>query len=329
MELTTAGKRPGTDIKIDVFYDRTDGFSKYINDPMNYKIVLIRSGSFVMETDGEYKVITAPSLMMMNEKADLKVVSQSGVTTDTIYFKPTFIREEFTFEAINSGRYEKFLSAVPGGDRMSADSRMTEAIEGDVSFEKCFADPIYQDALLLLEFIWHQKNIVCYSLTAQEYDAGRRVIQSIRYDLIEQPDNFWILRVRYFLISSLFTATADFYRNFRQDELYKDPLVAEVARYLWENLGEEISLSDILKKFSVNKNTLNDAFNKELSMSCMNYLEQLRVNSAKKKLQFTDDTVSMISNECGYTDTNYFSKVFKKHTGMTASEYRKHMKELI
>ena len=49
---------------------------------------------------------------------------------------------------------------------------------------------------------------------------------------------------------------------------------------------------------------------------------------ANKLLQFTNYSVSEISNMCGYRDTNYFSKVFKKHTGMTASEYQKQMKDL-
>ena len=162
----------------------------------------------------------------------------------------------------------------------------------------------------------------------QEYDTANRLSASVRYDLEEQPDNFWILRVRYFIISLLFAATADFYINCRQYELYKDPLVADVSSYLWDHLHEEITLESLLKRFSVNKNTLNDAFNNEVSMSCMAYLEDLRVNRAKKILQFGDESVSEISQICGYDDTNYFSKVFKKHTGQTPSEYRKQMKGL-
>ena len=203
-----------------------------------------------------------------------------------------------------------------------------DLLEGDYIFEDCFRDSIYQDYLLLSEFFGRGRDIVCYSLTKQEYDMALRLAMSIRYDLVEQPDNFWILRVRYFIISSLFTATADFYINWRQNELYKDPLVAKVASYFWDHLNEEITLESVLKRFSVNKNTLNDAFNNELSMSCMAYLEYLRVSRAKKALQFGDESVSEISQICGYDDTGYFSKVFKKHTGQTPSEYRKQMQTL-
>ena len=94
------------------------------------------------------------------------------------------------------------------------------------------------------------------------------------------------------------------------------------------NSDEEITLESVLKRFSVNKNNLNDAFNNELSMSCMAYLEYLRVSRAKKELQFGDESISEISQTCGYDDTGYFSKVFKKHTGQTPSEYRRQMKTL-
>lgn len=329
MDLKTKSKRPEMKSSIDVFLDESEGFSKCINDPGTYKAVLVESGSFVVEDKGEYRVITAPAAMAVNEKAELKVISESGVRTSTVFFKPTFIREEFSFDAIGSGKFDKFFKAVKEPAQMKPDELMYSAIRGiGAEFDEDFKDSIYQDAMLLLEFNWHQRNIVFYSLTEQEYSTAVRILRSLKHELEMQPDNFWILRTRYFLISLLFTATADFYRDSRQDEIYKDPLVAKVARYMWENIGNDISLSDILKKFSVNKNTLNDAFNNEKSMSCMAYLEQLRMNFANKLLQFTDHSVSEISSICGYSDSNYFSKVFKKHTGMSASEYQKQMKGL-
>nr|MCR4748702.1 AraC family transcriptional regulator [Lachnospiraceae bacterium] len=45
-------------------------------------------------------------------------------------------------------------------------------------------------------------------------------------------------------------------------------------------------------------------------------------------LQYGKHTVSEISVGVGYSDTNYFSKVFKKHTGITPSEYLKQMRDL-
>ena len=74
------------DCSVDVFYEQTKGFSKHLNDKENYKMVLVSSGSFVVEEDGEYKMISAPAGIMLNEKADFRLVSESNVKCDTICF---------------------------------------------------------------------------------------------------------------------------------------------------------------------------------------------------------------------------------------------------
>lgn len=328
MELVTKSKRKGMDCSIDVFYEQTVGFSKHINDKTSYKIVLINSGSFVVEDNGKYLAISTPAAILINEKSDFKVISEENVKCRTIFFRPTIIREEFTIEAINSHKYDKFLSVLKDEGVIDRE-KLEHLITGDIQFEDCFSKHmIYQDALYLIELFWTGRDIIYYSLTKQEYDTLLRHFLSIEYEINNQPDNFWIMRTRFFMQSILFMATADFYRNFRQSAIYSDPLVAKVTRYFWEHIDEDITLESVLKLFSVNKNLLNDAFNKEVSMSCMAYLEQLRINTAKSELQYGKHTVSEISVGVGYSDTNYFSKVFKKHTGMTPSEYLKQMRNL-
>ena len=328
-ELVTRSKRPGMDCTIDIFHEKTRGFSKNINDRTTYKMVLVDDGSFVVEEDGEYKTIVAPAFILLNEKADFSVISEDNIRSRTIFFRPNVIRDEFTIEALNSGKYDKFLSAVGPDAKMDNDEDFQKVCFGDTEFEDCFSkEMVYQDALLLTMFCKSNRNIHIYSLFRQEYDMGRRLFGSVEYELNAQPDNFWILRTRYFVISILFTAAADFYRNYRHDEIYSDPLVAKVSRYFWENIDQEITLDTILKNFSVNKNTLNAAFKEEVGMSCMNYLEKLRMNLAQGELQFSKATISEISQLCGYSDTNYFSRVFKKHFDMTPSEYRDSMSGL-
>ena len=323
----TRSKRPGMKCSLDVLYDHTIGFSKYINDKSMYKIVLIRSGSFVYEDEGKYRLVTAPAVLALSEKADFKILSEREVESRTVLFRPSVIREEFTFDAINSGMYDKFLSAATDDGEMSEQEKMEHAIDEDLAFEYCFSNNmVYQDALYVSAFLWSKKDILHYALTRQEYDTLRRLFLSIEYEINEQPDNFWILRTRYFITSILFM-NFDFYRNDRQDDIYENPLVARVCRYFWDKLSDEITLADVLKEFSVNKNTLNEAFYKELDMSCMAYLEQMRINIAKRFLQISDYSIAHISMMCGYTDTNYFSKVFKKHMGVTPSEFQKSMKE--
>ena len=48
------------------------------------------------------------------------------------------------------------------------------------------------------------------------------------------------------------------------------------------------------------------------------------MNTAKELLSETDMPVAAVGEKCGYTDSNYFSRIFRKSTGMTPTEFRRH-----
>ena len=322
MEFITRSKRSNMECSIDVYFERVNGIPQYINDKTTWKMLLLDRGSFKIEQNNGFRVIKAPAAITLNEKAEIKIVSSDNARLRVIFFKPTFLRDEFTYEAIESRLYEKFLSAA-GEDKKAGFEKYLTAVNDNVEFEKCFwKNEIYQDALYLLNFIMFEDGIGIWELTSQEYEFIRRLAISVEYDLEEQPDNFWTLRVRHFLKDILFMGIADFYHNFREEEIFKDQLVASVVQYCRENLMTKINLSMILKEFSVNKNQLNVAFDNEVGMTCMEYVEKMRINYSKRLLDEQNWSISEISEKIGYDDTNYYSKVFKKHIGMTPSEYR-------
>ena len=58
-------------------------------------------------------------------------------------------------------------------------------------------------------------------------------------------------------------------------------------------------------------------------MSPMQYIISLRISMAKGYLENSAKNISEISNEVGYDNALYFSRLFRKYTGMTPTEYRK------
>jgi YesN/AraC family two-component response regulator len=62
---------------------------------------------------------------------------------------------------------------------------------------------------------------------------------------------------------------------------------------------------------------------KQSSMTCMSYLQKLRLDLGKILLTKTELPVSEISMRVGYPDPNYFTKLFKKTEGMTPTRFRK------
>ena len=121
--------------RIKEIYEEGTGFSEHLDDKTTYKVVLVDRGSFIAEEDGKYRLITSPAAIAINEKAELKVISERGVKSRTLFFKPTILRDEFTIENLNSGKYDRFFSALPDGNELTEKENMNMLIDGDVKFD--------------------------------------------------------------------------------------------------------------------------------------------------------------------------------------------------
>ena len=57
-------------------------------------------------------------------------------------------------------------------------------------------------------------------------------------------------------------------------------------------------------------------------MGIAEYLKKLRIDKAQQLIRTTELTISEISDRVGFSDYNYFRRVFKSETGISAKEYR-------
>lgn len=99
---------------------------------------------------------------------------------------------------------------------------------------------------------------------------------------------------------------------------------AQILAYLSEHFTEPISLTELAEKFGVNHSHLSRTFSAKLSCGYLDYLHQLRVERAKNLLAQTQDKVSDIAFQCGFSDQRSFNRVFRQLTQLTPREYREH-----
>lgn len=100
------------------------------------------------------------------------------------------------------------------------------------------------------------------------------------------------------------------------------PAVRVAMRYVQENYQKNItlfSISDVVNLTSVYFCIL---FKRETGVTFIDYLNKFRVDTAKKMLKDTRFNINEIAEKCGYQDSRYFSRTFKKIIGITPSEYR-------
>lgn len=86
---------------------------------------------------------------------------------------------------------------------------------------------------------------------------------------------------------------------------------------------EELSLNELAKRYAVSKGYLSACFHKEVDMTVTDYIHATRVRQSIRMLNTTDLPIQTIAERCGYPDSNYYTRVFKKITGQSPQQYRK------
>lgn len=105
-------------------------------------------------------------------------------------------------------------------------------------------------------------------------------------------------------------------------ESKKSPIVKEICIYSINNIENNISITTISEALFLTKNYIGDIFKQETGMTIGEYIIMLKIARAKKLIVDGDFKSYEIAQKLGYKDTEYFSKVFKKHTGLSPMEFR-------
>lgn len=105
------------------------------------------------------------------------------------------------------------------------------------------------------------------------------------------------------------------------------PLVRKAIQYIHLNLGHDLSLPTIAEETNVSSGYLSKIFVSETRLGVSMYIRRERCKKAASLLASTNHSVQNICNYIGFTDANYFVKIFKKEYGSTPSAYRIEMQK--
>ena len=93
--------------------------------------------------------------------------------------------------------------------------------------------------------------------------------------------------------------------------------------YIQRSYGNpRLSLQDISRHVGISNSHFCTLFRRETGVTINQYITEVRLERARKLLRETTDSVTRVSALCGYTDNNYFGRLFHKTYGMTPMEYR-------
>ena len=103
------------------------------------------------------------------------------------------------------------------------------------------------------------------------------------------------------------------------------PLTRHVIDYIHIHLSEELSLSVLAEKFNRHPAALSGSFRKETGMTVTAWIRRERIRKAVYYLNASSLGIREIASAVGFHDLGYFSRVFRTQTGMSPSDYRKHI----
>ena len=115
-------------------------------------------------------------------------------------------------------------------------------------------------------------------------------------------------------------------RFVKEGKQNKSDLVNEIERaahYFEENYNKEISIEQYAQEHLMTVNRFIISFKNIMKMTPMQYIMSLRITAAKGYFDSTNKNVTEVSSAVGYDNSLYFSRVFKKYTGYSPSEYKK------
>lgn len=95
-----------------------------------------------------------------------------------------------------------------------------------------------------------------------------------------------------------------------------------VLDYIHNNLTEKIQIDDLSAKTLMNRSTFFKSFKEQFGITPVDYINRERLRMAKQLLAHTNDNITQISWQTGFTDANYFVRLFKKTEGLTPGSYR-------
>lgn len=103
-------------------------------------------------------------------------------------------------------------------------------------------------------------------------------------------------------------------------------ITKKAKEYIKLNYKKQINLEDVSQSINVSSQYLSRLFKAETGENFIDYLTSIRIEKAKDLLQKTDMSIKEICFQIGYSDPNYFSRLFKKMLGLTPTEYKDKLK---
>lgn len=104
---------------------------------------------------------------------------------------------------------------------------------------------------------------------------------------------------------------------------HEDAIIREAQAWLSEYFSTAAPITEVVKQFDIPERSFKRRFSKATGYSPIAYVQRLRIEDAKRRLERTSASIDQISWSVGYEDAASFRRLFKRITGITPGDYRR------
>lgn len=125
-------------------------------------------------------------------------------------------------------------------------------------------------------------------------------------------------------IGSLSAEMIERYNNLVKEHTLRNfsPSVQKAMAIVDCDLTADLSLKAVSEELGINESYFSSLFRKETTKTFTHFVNEKRIEHAKKLLTSTSLQIQTVAQHCGILDVNYFTKLFRKYTGTTPGKYR-------
>ncbi|WP_233838383.1 GlxA family transcriptional regulator [Paraburkholderia sp. ZP32-5] len=102
----------------------------------------------------------------------------------------------------------------------------------------------------------------------------------------------------------------------------EDPILSKVYRYVSEHITDTLSIEDLANAAAVSRRTLSRMFAKHAKVTPSVFVEQVRVDTARKLLEDTDAPLKTVAFKCGFHNATHMRTTFSRRLNVTPKQYR-------
>jgi len=307
MLLSSVGKEHHQAKKVPARLTALAAGAPRLGDPERLKLVFLREGNAVLTEGDAAEALVSPVVALLGNTRIAALALGPGAAGEVLFFHPEYLNAELTFDEL---------------------ARPTRLSRTGLEDRYLLRHHLREDGL-------RGRTVQLEALSAQRL-AG--FLERLRTELDDQPDGFWPCRSRSFFLQILLILDQLFAAQEKAratppevpasqalpwaSASTSDDALRPVVAYLVGHCHEELTIEGLARAFATNRTTLQARFKKGTGLSVAQYVIRLRVQIAAMLLRDTSLTVAEIMDRTGFNDPSHFSRMFKRHTGRSPSDFR-------